>query len=132
MVKFVVLGSSYVEWLRRFMFEDLKVFGEVRWFGVLGLCCDLLIEEMWRCILIYKLDCLFFYVWGNDIIIIISLNDVVRKIMDIYCNFKDFGVKSVFVVEVLIRGDFSWFFDKDLIKVIFDKKRKKINIFLKS
>lgn len=107
MVKFVVLGSSYVEWLRRFMFEDLKVFGEVRQFGVLGLCCDLLIEEMWRCILIYKLDCLFFYVGGNDIIIIISLKDVVRKIMDIYCNFKDFGVKSVFVVEVLIRGDFS-------------------------
>lgn len=96
------------------------------------MCCDLLIEEMWRCILIYKLDCLFFYFGGNDIIIIISLNDVVRKIMDIYCNFKDFGVKSVFVVEVLIRGDFSWFFDKDLIKVIFDKKRKKINIFLKS
>lgn len=52
--------------------------------------------------------------------------------MDIYCNLKDSGVKSVFVAEVLTRGDFSRSPDKDLTKVIFDKKRKKINTLLKS
>lgn len=132
MAKFAVLGSSYVERLRRFTSEDLKVPGEVRWFGVPGLRCDSLSEEMWRRILTYKPDCLFLHVGGNDITTTTSPNDVVRKIMDIYCNLKDSGVKSVFVAEVLTRGDFSRSPDKDLTKVIFDKKRKKINTLLKS
>lgn len=96
MAKFAVLGSSYVERLRRFTSEDLKVPGEVRWFGVPGLRCDSLTEEMWRRILTYKPDCLFLHVGGNDITTTTSPNDVVRKIMDIYCNLKDSGVKSVF------------------------------------
>lgn len=78
MAKFAVLGSSYVERLRRFTSEDLKVPGEVRWFGVPGLRCDSLTEEMWRRNLTYKPDCLFLRVGGNDITTTTSPNDVVR------------------------------------------------------
>lgn len=124
MAKFALLGSSYVERLRRFTSEDLKVPREVRWFGVPGLRCDSLTEEMWRRIMTYKPDCLFLHVGGNDITTTTSPRDVVRKIINIYGILKDSGVKSVFVAEVLTRGDFSRSPDKDLTKVIFDKKKK--------
>lgn len=106
MVKFVLVGSSFVECLWKFILDDFKVLGEVKWFGVFGLRSYFFFKEMWLNIVIFNFDCVFFYVGGNDIIIIMRLKDVVGWIIVICENFKGFGVKSVFVVEVLMRGNF--------------------------
>lgn len=132
MAKFALVGSSFVERLRRFTSEDLKVPGEVKWFGFPGLRTYSLSEEMWSNIITYNPDCVFLHVGGNDITTSTRPKDVVGRIIAICERLKDSGVKSVFVAEVLTRGNFQRSPDRHLNKLIFDKKRKKINSLLKT
>lgn len=132
MAKFALVGSSFVERLRRFTSDDFKVPGEVKWFGVPGLRSYSLSKEMWSNIVTFNPDCVFLHVGGNDITTTTRPKDVVGRIIAICENLKGSGVKSVFVAEVLTRGNFQRSPDRHLNKLIFDKKRKKINSLLKS
>lgn len=59
MAKFALVGSSFVERLRRFTSDDFKVPGEVKWFGVPGLRSYSLSKEMWSNIVTFNPDCVF-------------------------------------------------------------------------
>lgn len=132
MANFALVGSSYIERLRRFSTGDLHVPGTIKWFGLSGIRIQVFPRPVFSSIVSFKPDCVFVHMGGNDITTSTTPRDVSDRLLKFRERLLDCGVKRVYMAEILPRGDFSRSPDQHLDKAIFDRKRKKINNFLKS
>ena len=131
-----IFGDSYVEHLRRYCDNDLRVPGTTYWFGKGGMTADfklkngkndVVAEDLYQRMLDLRPDVAFINVSGNDITTTTAPKEIYDRVVKIVSGLEEVGTKTVFIAEMMTRGDFSKSPDPILNKTTFDNKRQKIN-----
>lgn len=125
MAKVALVGSSYVSRLEKFCEGDLKIPGEVKFFGVSGMRADNIPQNKINEILIFKPDIVIILVGGNDICDNSSPNDIVKNIKNLVDELKENAVQFIYVSEILPRGKFKYSVELTIER--FNSQKKKIN-----
>lgn len=133
-------GDSYVKRLREFCNNDLRVPGTVYWYDRSGLRADLKKRDgqredtdaraMYNSMLELRPDVAFINVSGNDITSQTTPREIFDRVVLIVKDLQAAGTSTIFVAEIMTRGDFSKSPDQHLDKATFDRKRQKINSLL--
>ena len=132
-------GDSYVTRLQDYCQEDLRVPGQVLWFGKGGLRTDYIkrdgtvdvnAKSKFQILKELKPDVVFINVGGNNLTTTSSPRQVFDRILGLTVELQQAGIKDIYVTEILTRGDFSKCPDPNMDKVCFDRQRKKINTLL--
>ena len=131
-----IFGDSYVEHLRRYCENDLRVPGKTYWFGKGGMTAnfkkkngekDVVAEDLYQRMLELRPDVAFINVSGNDITTATTPKQIYDRVVKIVSGLQEVGTRHIFIAEIMTRGDFSKSPDPGLDKTTFDKKREKIN-----
>ena len=133
-------GDSYVKRLRGCCNNDLRVPGTVYWYDKSGLRADLKKRDgqredtdaraMYNSMLELRPDVAFINVSGNDITSQTTPREIFDRVVSIVNDLQAAGTSTIFVAEIMTRGDFSKSPDQHLDKATFDRKRQKINSLL--
>ena len=133
-------GDSYVKRLRGFCNNDLRVPGTVYWYDKSGLRADLKKRDgqredtdaraMYNSMLELRPDVAFINVSGNDITSQTTPREIFDRVVLIVNDLQAAGTSTIFVAEIMTRGDFSKSPDQHLDKATFDRKRQEINTLL--
>ena len=121
--KIALFGDSYISRLERFCGGNLKIPGEVRFYGIGGLNLDNYSNTLDKLIL-FRPDAVFISLGGNSINSKTKPKQLATKFKTIIEKLKSNGVKQVYVAEFTERGDFR---DPLLDKEGFEDQRKKLN-----
>ena len=109
-------GDSYVTRLQDYCQEDLRVPGQVLWFGKGGLRTDYIkrdgtvdvnAKSKFQILKELKPDVVFINVGGNDLTTTSSPRQVFDRILGLTVELQQAGIKDIYVTEILTRGDFS-------------------------
>ena len=129
MAKTALFGDSYIKRLNRFCDNFLGVPGECRFYGVGGMRADNPHQEVLKSCIDFQPDAVFLCIGGNDISAESSPRQTFEHIVNIANSFEAHGTKTVYIGEIMTRGQF-WK-SPGLTKETFDKKRKLINRHLR-
>lgn len=125
MARVALTGSSYISWLQRFCYSDLKVPCETKFFGVSGMRANNIPRRTIDEIKKFKPTLVFILVGGNDI----DDQSIPNEISNNICNFVDelktSGVQFIYVLEILPRGKFKY--SKALTIDRYNAQMQKIN-----
>ena len=127
MAKIALFGDSYISHLERFCSGDLKIPGDVRFFGVGGMNFENY-SDILKEVKIFEPDAVFMNLCGNSITSTSKPRELSDEVIKIVNELKQTGVKKVYVAQITERGKFK---DKALKKKSFDGQRKKINKLLR-
>ena len=119
-----IYGDSYVTRLRIFCYGDLRVPASVYWFEEGGEDDP---YETFNEMLDLRPDVAVLSVCANDITSTTVPNDIINRIAQMTFELQEVGTSTVFITEILTRGDFKNSPDPLLDQATFDRKRKKIN-----
>lgn len=125
MCKIALFGDSYISRLKRFCYSDLKIPGDVRFFGKGGMKFDNIPSELYSKLLSFSPDVVFLSLGGNSIKYNSVPKDIIAHIRSMVETLKSNGVKKVYVAEISERGSFTK--SPGLTKKAFEAQRKKIN-----
>ena len=128
MAKIALFGDSYISHLERFCFGDMKVPGDVRFYGVGGMNFENF-SETFDDLKLFKPDAVFINLGGNSIMTTSKPSELAENLINIVNELKKDGVKKVYVAEITERGKFK---PKNLEKKCVDGQRKKINKILRA
>ena len=123
MAKIALFGDSYIARLEEFCCGDLRVPGDVRFFGFGGMNFDNYSDEFIKLKSFYP-DAVFINLGGNSITTETKPNKLAGKLRDLVTELKENGVKRVYVAEITTRGKFR---PVNLMKKCFDDQRTKMN-----
>ena len=127
MAKIALLGDSYVTRLEKFCLGDLKVPGDVRFFGVGGMKLENYAQAL-ESVKLFHPDAVFINLGGNSISPKTEPSQLAEQLVNIVTELKVIGVKKVFLAEIKERGRFK---PDKLDKKCFDAQRTKINKILR-
>ena len=131
-----IYGDSYVKRLREFCGGDLHVPGSIYWYDKSGLRADFKRRDgqpdtyaiaRFNQMLDLRPDVAFINVCGNDITSKTEPSEIIDRVVKITSDLREAGTTTIFISEILTRGDFSKSQDTQLDKATFDRKRQKIN-----
>ena len=131
-----IYGDSYVKRLREFCDGDLHVPGSIYWYDKSGLRADFKRRDgqpdtyaiaRFNQMLDLRPDVAFINVCGNDITSKTEPSEIIDRVVKITSDLREAGTTTIFISEILTRGDFSKSQDTQLDKATFDRKRQKIN-----
>ena len=135
-----MFGDSYVKRLKEYCSSDLRVPGSVYWFDKGGLRADFKKRDgqqidthgqaIYQRMLRLHPEVVFINVSGNDVTSQTKPTVIVDRVVSLADELRENGTKTVFVAEIMTRGDFSKSPDLQLDKATFDRKRQKINTLL--
>ena len=132
-------GDSYVANLRNHCNSNLRVPATVYWFGKGGLRTDFKkrdgkidtdAQAMYSRMIDLRPNVAFINVSGNDITTDVKPRDIFNRVVRIVDDLQAAGTTTVFIAEIITRGDFSKSPDPNLDKPTFDKIRQKVNTLL--
>lgn len=131
-----IYGDSYVKRLREFCNGELRVPGSIYWYDKGGLRADFRNRDgqpdayaisRYNQMVDLHPDIVFLNVSGNDITTKTDPREIIDRVVRITVDLQEAGTTTVFIAEILTRGDFSKSPDSQLDKATFDRKRQKIN-----
>lgn len=135
-------GDNYVKKLREDCNGDLRVPGTIYCFDKGGLRADFKkrngqhfdidAKAMYDRMTELRPDVAFINVSGNDVTSDTEPREFYDRVVAIVNGLRDAGATTIFVAEIMTRGDFSKSPDPKLDKATFDRKRQKINSLLAS
>ena len=127
MARFAIFGDSYVRRLNFHCIDKhrIAVPGTVKWFHKGGLRTDRMDHYLYQRVLHEEADVVIINLGGNDITPVSTPEEIFRRICGIVDDLYDSGVKSVFIAEILTRGDFTKC--PGLTKTVFEKQRFSVN-----
>ena len=129
-----IYGDSYVKRLREFCGGDLHVPGSIYWYDKSGLRADFKRRDgqpdtyaiaRFNQMLDLRPDVAFINVCGNDITSKTEPSEIIDRVVKITSDLREAGTTTIFISEILTRGDFSKSQDTQLDKATFDRKRQK-------
>lgn len=133
-------GDSYMKRLREYCDGDLRVPGTIHWFDKGGLRADFKKRDgrrtdddakaMYARMIKLRPDVAFINVSGNDVMTETKPKEIFDLISGIVRDLEDAGTATIFVAEIMTRGDFTKSPDPNLDRATFDRKRQKINSLL--
>ena len=127
MARIALFGSSYIARLEEFCWGDLKVPGDVRFFGIGGMKFETCAETLKK-VKSFKPGAVYIFLGGNSI----TKNTKPSELADLYFtiikDLRDSGVRKIYVAEIPTRGKFK---TPGLDKKCFDSQREKINKLLR-
>lgn len=127
MAKIALFGDSYISRLEEFCKGDLRVPGDVRFFGVGGMNFDNY-SKVFKEVKLFRPDAVFINLGGNSISTDTKSNELSEKLCELVEELKENGVKKVYVAEITTRGKFK---PTNLDKKCFDGQQTKINKILR-